>query len=511
MSERLFGIGIDLGTSTCAVSRVDISAGAPTFMEAADLGGDLQIPSVCHVREDGSLEFGMSAKLRHNSPRDAARILTNVKLLLRDNKPLQIPGVEQPVEPKAIVRGLLAYLKQCFEHTAQMTCSRAVVTVPAYNEFDADYRAAVRDAVMSPEPLFESIDVLPEPDAVLMSFGDYSGFDGETVLVFDMGAGTLDVTIREVSVVDNFPILLQKAIAGSSAAGSKITDALALIALAKREREQHFTYSHENLEAAKRMNHLAIDDAKRSLSGAVARGDVAKAAITLLCPDGRAPYTVDLDDVDFTTAVAPVVIEARETIDSALAKAKLVAGDIDRYFMVGGSSALQPVKDMVRSVFNDRDPNPLQGSFGAISPTLAIARGAAIFDYEHDDHAMDSYRAPQIENRLPYSLSLITEVDGEEDLRVLVEEGTPLPFGPQSVELSIARNGQRRLAVHLVRTSSDDNEVVHLKPRSCELYEPGIEGSRLEFSWVVEASGELTLTATDHKYREIDTWTFGAG
>ena len=85
MSDRIFGIGIDLGTSTCAVSRVDISAGMPTFMEATDLGGDLQIPSVCHVREDGSLEFGMPAKLKHNSPRDAARVVTNVKLILREN------------------------------------------------------------------------------------------------------------------------------------------------------------------------------------------------------------------------------------------------------------------------------------------------------------------------------------------------------------------------------------------------------------------------------------------
>jgi len=515
MSDRVFGIGIDLGTSTCAVSRVDISSGMPTFMEATDLGGDLQIPSVCYIREDGSLEFGMAARLRHNSPRDAARIVTNVKLLLRENKPLHIQGVEQPVEPKAIIRGLLAYLKHCFEHTAEMTCSRAVVTVPAYGEFDVDYRAAVRDAVMNPEPLFESIAVLPEPDAVLMSIGDLSAFDGETVLVFDMGAGTLDVTIREVSVVDGFPILLQKAIAGSSAAGSKITDALASIALAKRGRNQGFTYSKESLEAAKRMNHLGIDDAKRSLSGSVARGDLAKAAITLLCPDGRGTYSVDLDGDDFMNAVAPVVTEARETVDSALAKSKLVASDIDRYFMVGGSSALQPVKDMVREMFGDRDPNPLQGNFGSILPTLATARGAAIFDLEHDDLGIDSYRAPQIENRLPYSISLVTAAgdgaSGEEGRRILVEEGTVLPHGWESHDFYVQRDGQTHLDVRLVRTASEDNQVVDLKPRSCELYEPGRRGSRIEFSWYVETTGELTVRAVDEVGREVDAWTLGTG
>lgn len=513
MSDRIFGIGIDLGTSTCAVSRVDISAGMPTFMEATDLGGDLQIPSVCHVREDGSLEFGMPAKLKHNSPRDAARVVTNVKLILRENKPLQIPGVEQPIEPKSIIRGLLAYLKECFEHTAEVTCSRAVVTVPAYDEFDADYRAAVRDAVMTPEPLFESIDVLPEPDAVLMSIGDLSAFDGETVLVFDMGAGTLDVTVREVSVVDGFPILLQKAIAGSSAAGSKITDALASIALDKRERGQGFTYSKEGLEAAKRMNHLGIDDAKRILSGSVARGESTKASLALLCPEGKGAYTVDLDNVDFANAVDPIVVEARETIDLALAKAKLVASDIDRYFMVGGSSALRPVRDMVRAVFGDRDPNPLQGNFGSINPMLAIARGAAIFDLEHDDLAIDSYRAPQIENRLPYSISLVTAAgdgaSGEKGRRILVEEGTVLPHGWESHDFYIQRDGQTHLDVQLVRTASEDNQVVDLKPRSCELYEPGRRGSKLEFSWYVETSGELTVRAVDEFGREIDSWTLG--
>src|SRR6185295_9780884 len=104
--------------------------------------------------------------------------------------------VSEAVAPQAIIRGLLAYLKTCFEKTAKMPCTRAVITVPAHEKYDVDYRGAVREAVMAGEALFESIDIIPEPDAVLLSIGDLSRFEGDRVLVYDMGGGTLDVSIR---------------------------------------------------------------------------------------------------------------------------------------------------------------------------------------------------------------------------------------------------------------------------------------------------------------------------
>src|SRR5690606_27428610 len=247
------------------------------------------------------------------------------KLLLRSNQPITVPGVAEPVEPVRLVREFLIYLKSCFESTLKVPCPRAVVTVPAYQSFDVAYKARVREAAMLPEPLFESISTVEEPDAVLLSMGDLSQYYGKTVLVFDMGGGTLDVSVRDVDERDGRPFLTHRAVDGSDAAGRRVTDALSDRVLDAWERKHGFTFTDEERSTARRINHVPIDGAKRHLSRLAAEHG----------PDSERSFNCKVHFVgketstsstarsvrEFTALSRTVCEEARATVEKTLASA----------------------------------------------------------------------------------------------------------------------------------------------------------------------------------------------
>jgi molecular chaperone DnaK (HSP70) len=510
VSERTFGIGVDLGTSMSAVSRVDISSGTYSFFEAQDLGGAREIPSVAYVHPDGRMDFGEIAARRQYSANDAPRVVTNVKLLLRENDPLQLPGLETPVFPNDIIRGLLAHLKKCFEMSAHIPCARAVITVPAYQEFDVDFKSGVRQAVMGGEALFESIDIVAEPDAVLLAMGNLSQFDGERVLVFDMGGGTLDVSIREVEMREDRPFLRQLAVTGSDAAGRRVTEALADQLLSRRQEIQGFSYSNAELLQAKQINFLEVDDVKRQLSSLQARNDDQSVTCSLMCPSGRSQFSVTIRAAEFASLVKPIELAALETLESALDDAGLQASDVDRYFMVGGSSRLVQIRNMAVDLFGGRKPNPLQGDFGVIDSTLSVVRGAAIADLERSESGSVpmTVRVPELERLMPYSISML--VNSKRETEVLVPKDSTLPYGPVEKVLYVPETGDTHIDFVLLRGSGDPSDCVNILPRTVELFEPAVAGEELRVSWFVEKSGELTLIAHDHKNRELTTMRAGS-
>ena len=507
MTERHFGIGIDLGTSLSAVSRVDISSGRPEFSEARDLYGEAEIPSAVYVRPDGELDFGRAAVTQSSNRLNAPRVLSNVKLLLRDNDPLHFEGIDVVLEPIDLIRGLLGYLKQCLEKHLRMTCSRAVVTVPAHQEFDTDFRTILRNAAMGPQPLFDSLDIIHEPDAVLMSIGDLTEFADQRVLVFDMGGGTLDVSIREVELRDSGPYLHQLAVSGSDAAGRQVTDDLADALLERRERSQQFTYSDEERRAARRLNFLEVDRAKRFLSGYQVQGNDRPVTSNLWCPAGRDAFEVTFRTSDFAAVVRPTQERALETVQEALNGAGLVPRDIDSYFMVGGSSQLSQISNALLDLFDGRPPNAMQGKFGSVSPTLAVVRGAAIADLDREDDGAEAVGVPlpELEQLMPYPISLRTNTDGVETADVLVPQGSHLPFGP-SRKTYYVPEGLSSVRFELLRGEGDPSGCVKLAPKSVVFLGRSSEADEeIDVSWIVDKSGVLTLSAHDATGTELIT------
>jgi molecular chaperone DnaK len=404
------------------------------------------------------------------------------------------------------VRGLLAHLKNCFERTMHVPLTHAVVTVPAHEEFDLDYRARVRNAAMSGDPIFESITTIPEPDAVLLSIGDLSPFMGTRVLVFDMGGGTLDVSVREVDEGDgDRPFLRQLAVVGSDAAGRRVTEALAARAVEKWENERGFTFSSADRELVLRNNYLATDDAKKSLSSLAAQfGNDAgrRHEVRLFSPIAdRESYATAISVAEFVALGNPVCEDARSTVEKALARAGCSAGEIDHYFMVGGSSQLPMIKDTLIDIFEGRPPAPLQGQFGTIDSTLAVVRGAAIDDLDQQDTPNVPLTTPVLERRLPYTVSLV--VNGGEATKCLIEAESLLPFGPVNQEFYVPSSGDRSIEIILVRGQGHPDECTIIAPSIIEFLEPGMKGDVLTISWYLDESGELTVSAFDKQDREL--------
>jgi molecular chaperone DnaK len=385
-----------------------------------------------------------------------------------------------------------------------MPCTRAVVTVPAHEDFDIDYRGRIRQAAMSGEPLFDSIATIPEPDAVLLSMADISQFKGQTVLVFDMGGGTLDVSIRNVDERDAQPYLTQRAIKGSDAAGKRVTEALSDHLLDEWQRTAGFTFTKEERLQAMRINHVGLDQAKRFLSSLAAQDvDPSKShACKVYFPGrGQNQQQMSVSVATFSRLAAPICDDAVATVEKALAKAGMSASEVDAYFMVGGSSQLPMMRSKLMELFDDRPPTAMQGSWGTVEPTLAVARGAALDDLERIDerHVPDS--KPVLERRLPYAISLL--VDGRRATKCLVPIDSPLPYGPVTETLFIHGDGDTTVSIELVRGAGHPADCVPLAPHTVEFPSPKTSGDPIEISWLIDDSGELTVTAFDDRQREL--------
>lgn len=515
--EPTIGIGIDLGTSNCAVSVVNISTGKYVFSEAYDLAGTPEIPSVVYMDSSGGTKFGGSALGHSTRLPDAERVLTNLKLLLRNNEPINLPGLDDPVTPVELIRGLLSYLKKCFSQTFNASCETVVITRPAYSEFDVDYRHQIREAVLGDEPLFDSFTTLEEPDAVLLSLGSLEELVGKKVLVFDMGGGTLDITIRSVEEQDGRPYLELLAIHGSSVAGRHLTEKVANLLFERASTNGMLppNLSESDRSSLFRMNFSIIDRAKRVASSLTFQADGSnkqaqrlKEPVSLLPVDpGGGAINLALSVADFAKILQPFIAESLDTVKKAVATAGLLPDDIDAFFIVGGGSQIPGLAEALTEYFG-RNPESLIGDYGSIDPRLAVSRGAAVWALTRpaDDGSDVPSTGPVLERRLPYAISQV--VNSGRDTFVLFDEGTLLPAeGSSDLYAPIDRE---KITIKLVRGMGSPTECVSLADTVVDLVErAGIEAQALKFSYALSLDGELTLLVRDWKDRELPAIRFG--
>lgn len=442
MTAHDIGIGIDLGTSNSSICRLDVSRGTFDFAHARDEQGHENLPSLISVYR-GQMYFGQAAVRRERSPDSDS--LRNIKLLLRDNQEVILGGTSYtPVE---LIHLFLRYLKETYEQQWG-PLTKAVITVPAFEEFDIDYQDRLRQAVMGPdgEPLFTDVITLKEPDAVLMSLIEWDSLDGQRILVFDMGGGTLDVSVREVtpnSKDPKRPILKALAITGSHQAGAALTFDFALELLRAWYEEHKLPFDADAAPRLISTNFEAFDSAKIALSGIAAREGIDAESEDLFSiaggPDGRA-ISLSPRVVDLTNLSRNICEQAIVTLEKALSDAGLVAADIDNYIMVGGSSQLPLMGQLLKDFFG-KDRLSYVSEVGRIDPYMAISKGAAVYDLDRpagggasataEDSPSVPNTSPILEQILPYDLSLL--VDSGMKLRVLIAKGTVLPSAQTSV------------------------------------------------------------------------------
>ncbi|MDR3162072.1 MAG: Hsp70 family protein [Spirochaetaceae bacterium] len=337
-------VGIDLGTSTSEIAC--IVKGAPKLIPNSQ--GKLITPSVVHIGEDGTILVGEEAAEYLFTRPDCT--FMEVKRLTGSGGKLSAHGKEYA--PEEIQAMLLAYLVRCAESHLKEKIDRAVITVPAYFT-DVQRRATARAGELAGLQVER---IINEPTAAALDYGLSNLKECKNVLVYDLGGGTLDVTVLELfeGVID------VKASSGNNHLGGKDFDEIIMGRLADAGGDER---------ALMRLK-KAAEDCKIALS----TRDEYKVSLPFLLTDaGGKPVSVEqiVSRRDFEEWVSEKVNSTRTPMMSALDDAKLLPGELQVILLVGGSTRIPCVKKLVEEALGAVPRSP-------VDPDLTVARGAAI-------------------------------------------------------------------------------------------------------------------------------------
>jgi len=376
--EDNIGIGIDLGTTTSCVAvwigdRVEVIPDHQT--------GSRIIPSyVSFTNEEklvGDASKNVSTMYPKNTLYDIKRLIgrkyddpivqADKKLWSFDltaddnNKPVvkvDYKGEEKKLYPEEISAMVLARLKETAEAYLGHPVKKAVVTVPAY--FNDSQRQATKDACVISG--MECLRIINEPTAAAIAYGLDKKSDKEsTILIFDEGGGTHDLSVLTL----DGGIFEVKATAGDTHLGGSDIDNLIVDYLCDDIKKKHKKDIKQNPKALKRLN-IAAERAKKNLSSSTTTTIEVESLI-----DGI-DYSINLSRAKFEQLADSFFQKSMEPIGKVLSDAKKSKGEIDEIVLVGGTTRIPKIQEMLSSYFNDK---PLNKS---LNPDEAVAIGAAI-------------------------------------------------------------------------------------------------------------------------------------
>ena len=344
-------IGIDLGTTNSVAAYLD--NGEPKIIPSAE-GGNL-VPSVVSFNEDGSKVVGTLAKRQAVSKPD--RTLAETKRDMGTNKKYKID--DKQYTPQEIGAFVLQKIKADAEAYLGQPVKKAVITVPAY--FSDSQRQATKDAGR-----IAGLDVLrlvAEPTASALAYGLDKDAD-ETILVFDLGGGTFDVSVLEISE----GLFEVKATSGNNRLGGKDFDERIVDWLVKEfKAEQGIDLSKDSI-AMQRLKDAA-EEAKIALS------TMMQTTINLMyiTHDQSGPKHLNktLTRAKFDELTSDLVQATVGPMRQAIEDSGKKISDIAKVLLVGGSTRIPAVQKAVKD-FTGKDP------FKGIDPDLVVAMGAAI-------------------------------------------------------------------------------------------------------------------------------------
>src|SRR5262245_19816230 len=308
-------IGIDFGTSNSVVSNF-------RFGQAEVLPnkeGQKYTPSIVTMRRDGSLAFGMEAKETF----DESRSIRSIKRILGTSE--RVPLVGQNLRAEQIAVMLFSLLKKDAEAALGEAFTKVVVTIPANS------RGLARHAtkVCAGAAAMQVLTLINEPTAAAISYG-INAQDDQTVLVYDFGGGTLDVTILRI----HDGIFEEISSKGIGKLGGDDVDAALAKVLA--ERFQSRTGFDIMNSPYKQQFMLACERAKIDLSSE----QIAVACKAGLVPERRLSLQEVIERSEFEKMVMPLIVKSGTAIYEALKLRNLRPRDIDRILLVGGTTKI---------------------------------------------------------------------------------------------------------------------------------------------------------------------------
>ncbi|WP_284638669.1 molecular chaperone DnaK [Paenibacillus silviterrae] len=344
-------IGIDLGTTNSCVAVME--GGEAVVIPNAE--GNRTTPSVVGFKKDGERIVGETAKRQAITNPD--RTIISIKRHMGTNHKENIDGKEY--SPQEISAMILQKLKADAEAYLGTTVTQAVITVPAY--FNDSQRQATKDAGKIAG--LEVLRIVNEPTAAALAYG-LEKTEDQTILVYDLGGGTFDVSILELG--DGF--FEVKATSGDNKLGGDDFDQVIIDFLAAEFKKEHGVDLAKDKAAVQRLKDAA-EKAKKELSG-VLTTTISLPFITVV--DGVPQHLeVNLTRAKFEELSSGLVERTMGPTRQALSDAGLSANQIDKVVLVGGSTRIPAVQEAVKKLIG-KEPHK------GVNPDEVVALGAAV-------------------------------------------------------------------------------------------------------------------------------------
>ncbi len=345
-------VGIDLGTTNSVVAFLE--AGEPTVIPNAE--GGRTTPSVVGFAKSGEVLVGEVAKRQAITNTD--RTIRSVKRHMGENWTIDIDG--KAYNPQEISARILQKLKRDAEAYLGDAVNQAVITVPAY--FDDAQRTATKEAGQIAG--LEVLRIINEPTAAALAYGlDKEGAD-QTVLVFDLGGGTFDVSILDIG--DG--VFEVKATSGNTHLGGDDWDQRVMDWLVKTFKDTEGVDLSSDRMAMQRLKEAA-EKAKIELS-TVQETTVNLPFITAT-NEGPKHLDIKLTRAKFQELTDDLVEACRGPFEAAISDAGLSKSEIDHVILVGGATRMPAIQDLV-SQLTGKEPHK------GVNPDEVVAVGAAI-------------------------------------------------------------------------------------------------------------------------------------
>ncbi|MEW6893409.1 molecular chaperone DnaK [Trueperella pyogenes] len=351
-------VGIDLGTTNSVVSVLE--GGEPTVIANAE--GMRTTPSVVGFSKTGEILVGEIAKRQAVANPD--RTVSSVKRHMGESWSVDIDG--KSYNAQQISAYILQKLKKDAETYLGEPVTDAVITVPAY--FNDAQRQATKDAGQIAGLNVQRI--VNEPTAAALAYGLEKGKEDEMILVFDLGGGTFDVSLLEVGKDDDdFSIIQVRATSGDNQLGGDDWDQRIVDWLVTQTKNAYGVDLSKDKVAVQRLKEAA-EQAKKELSSATSTN------ITLqyLSMSENGPIHLDetLTRAKFEDMTRDLLERTKAPFKKVIDDAGIQLSEIDHVVMVGGSTRMPAVTEVVKELTGGREPNK------GVNPDEVVAVGAAL-------------------------------------------------------------------------------------------------------------------------------------
>ena len=350
-------VGIDLGTTNSVVAVLE--GGEPTVIANAE--GFRTTPSIVAFTKDSDVLVGETAK--RQAVTNVDRTIASVKRHMGTDWTTDIDG--RKYTPQEISARILAKLKRDAEQYLGEPVVDAVITVPAY--FNDAERQATKDA--GEIAGLNVLRIINEPTAAALAYGLDKGKADELILVFDLGGGTFDVSLLEVGKDDDFSTIQVRSTAGDNRLGGDDWDQRIVDYLITRFKETTGVDVSKDKIAKQRLKEAA-EQAKKELSSS------ASASIQLpylsLTENGPANLDETLTRAKFEELTKDLLERTKKPFQDVIKEAGVKIADVAHVVLVGGSTRMPAVVELVKSLTGGKEPNK------GVNPDEVVAVGAAL-------------------------------------------------------------------------------------------------------------------------------------